>query len=59
MDFEYCYERREKVIIEEMTINFIDVASLIKTKLATNRPQDIVDAKKLKEGREAGEEDET
>ena len=50
VEFEDCYSKREKVSIESTTVNFIDLDSLIKTKLATNRPQDLVDAEKLKEG---------
>jgi hypothetical protein len=51
LEFEVCYSKREEVTIEDTTINFIDADSLIKTKLATNRPQDLIDAEKLKEGK--------
>ena len=33
--------------MEGVAVNFIDIESLIKTKLATGRPQDEVDAAKL------------
>ena len=33
--------------MEGLKVNFINIASLIKTKLATGRPQDKVDASKL------------
>jgi len=55
LDFEDCYPKREEVSSEDTTINFVDVDSLIKTKLATNRPQDLIDANKLKEGKKGNE----
>lgn len=55
LDFEDFYPKREAVNIEDTTINFIDVDSLIKTKLATKRPQDLIDADKLKEGKKKNE----
>ena len=51
LDFEECYNQKEVVLVEKIKVNFIDVDSLIKTKLATNRPQDLIDAEKLKEGK--------
>ena len=47
VNFEECYAKREVVEIEGISINLIDINSLIKTKLATGRPQDKVDADKL------------
>lgn len=49
VDFEECYELREKVDFDGLKVDFIDVNNLIKTKLAAGRPQDKVDADKLKE----------
>ncbi len=48
VNFEECYTKREVVDVEGVSVNLIDVESLIKTKLATGRPQDKVDAEKLK-----------
>lgn len=47
LNFEECFSKKEISTFEDIPINFIDVDSLIKTKIATNRPQDQVDAEKL------------
>lgn len=49
VDFEECYEVRENVDFDGLKVDFIDVNNLIKTKLAAGRPQDKVDAEKLRE----------
>jgi predicted nucleotidyltransferase len=49
LDFESCYAQREITNLDGLNIAFIDFDSLIKAKLAAGRPQDKVDAKKLKE----------
>lgn len=51
LDFENCFEKREEVSFEGVPINFIDIDSLITAKLSANRPQDIVDVGKLREGK--------
>lgn len=47
VDFEECYAKKKVIDTEGVAVNFIDIESLIKTKLATGRPQDKVDAAKL------------
>lgn len=54
VDFEECYEVRENVDFDGSKFDFIDMNNLIKTKLAAGRPQDKVDAEKLKEKLENG-----
>jgi predicted nucleotidyltransferase len=49
LDFETCYAQRETTNLDGLDISFLDFDSLIKAKLAAGRPQDKVDAKKLKE----------
>lgn len=51
VDFETCYEKCEKVTFEDVQIYFIDSDSLLKTKLATGRPQDLLDVDKLRESK--------
>lgn len=47
VDFETCYPLRVEANIEGTTINFIDLESLKKTKLATGRFQDLADLEHL------------
>jgi predicted nucleotidyltransferase len=49
LDFETCYAQKEITHIDGLQIAFLDFDSLIQSKLAAGRPQDKVDAKKLKE----------
>lgn len=49
LDFETCYDQKEIMNLDGLEIAFLDFDSLIQSKLATGRPQDKVDAKKLKE----------
>jgi hypothetical protein len=49
LDFETCYAQRETANFEGLDIAVLDLDNLIKSKLNAGRPQDKVDAKKLKE----------
>ena len=49
LDFETCYDQKEIMNLDGLEIAFLDFDSLIQSKLAAGRPQDKVDAKKLKE----------
>ena len=49
LDFETCYAQKEVLNLDGLEISFIDFDSLIQSKLAAGRPQDKVDAKKLKD----------
>lgn len=53
LDFETCYATREKLDLEGISVNFLDVESLIKTKRASGRMQDLADVEKLEAGRSA------
>ena len=46
--FEAAWANRENVSVEELAIPFISKADLIKTKEASGRDQDLIDAKKLR-----------
>ena len=46
--FESAWENREKVQLEGLVILFISRADLIKSKEASDRPQDLIDAKELR-----------
>lgn len=47
IDFETCYESKEQVAIDHITVNFIDLENLIKTKRASNRTRDRSDIEEL------------
>lgn len=49
MDFNECWKRRVLAELDELTLNFISVADLIENKERTARPQDLLDAKSLRE----------
>jgi hypothetical protein len=49
LDFETCYAQREIANFDGLDIAMLDLDNLIKSKLNAGRPQDKVDAKKLKE----------
>lgn len=48
--FETAWANREMVEVEGLAIPFISKADLIKTKEASGRDQDLIDAKKLRKG---------
>lgn len=47
IDFETCYESGEQVIIDNITIKFIDLENLIKAKKASGRTRDLADVEEL------------
>jgi len=47
IEFETCYQSRKQVIIDDLTINFIDIENLKKNKKASARPQDLADLDNL------------
>jgi len=47
VNFEHCYASRIQVPIEEVTVNFIDLDNLKKTKRAAGRMQDLADLENL------------
>lgn len=47
VDFMDCFEKREKLIIDHLEVNFIDLKNLIKTKRASGRMQDLTDVENL------------
>ncbi|MDF1591911.1 MAG: hypothetical protein P1P89_10385 [Desulfobacterales bacterium] len=47
IDFESCYESREQVIIDKITLNIIDLESLIKSKQASGRTRDLAGVEEL------------
>ncbi len=48
MNFSECWHRRESVEIGEFTIYYISIPDLIENKERAGRPQDLVDAQKLR-----------
>lgn len=47
IDFETCYESREQIRIDNITIKFIDLENLIKAKKASGRTRDLADVEEL------------
>ena len=47
VDFESCYASRVPVVIDGVTVNFIDLENLKKNKKATGRLQDLADLENL------------
>ncbi len=47
IDFETCYESKEQVIIDNITVNIIDLENLVKAKKASNRTRDLADVEEL------------
>jgi hypothetical protein len=47
IDFETCYKSREQTIIDNITVNIIDLENLIKTKKASKRTRDLADVEEL------------
>jgi hypothetical protein len=48
VDFESCYVSCVEVVIDEVTVNFIDLDNLKKNKRAAGRLQDLADLENLK-----------
>ncbi len=47
VDFETCYTSRVQVVIDDVTVDFIDLDNLKKNKKAVGRLQDLADLEKL------------
>jgi predicted nucleotidyltransferase len=47
IDFETCYESKEQVTIDHISVNIIDFENLIKSKKASNRTRDLADIEEL------------
>lgn len=47
VEFERCYESRVEVVIEGVTVNFIDLENLKRSKRAAGRLQDLADLENL------------
>jgi len=47
IDFDTCYESKEEVLIDDISINIIDLKNLIKGKKASNRIKDLADIEEL------------
>lgn len=47
VDFETCYASRVEVVIDDVTVNFIDLENLKKNKQAAGRLQDLADLENL------------
>jgi hypothetical protein len=47
VNFENCYASRVQVVIDNITVNFIDLDNLKKNKKATGRLQDLADLENL------------
>ncbi|MBK9312713.1 MAG: hypothetical protein IPM55_00460 [Acidobacteria bacterium] len=47
VNFKECYEVKFEVLIDETTVNFIDIENLKKNKKATGRLQDLADVENL------------
>lgn len=47
INFENCYASRVQVVIDNITVNFIDLDNLKKNKKATGRLQDLADLENL------------
>ena len=49
MDFTDCWSRRKVVQMSDLSINYISASDLIDNKERTGRPQDLIDAKNLRQ----------
>ncbi len=47
VDFESCFASRVEAVIDEVTVNFIDLDNLKKNKRASGRLQDLADLENL------------
>ena len=52
MEFPACYDQRQEVTFENISINFIDLNNLIKSKELAGRKKDLVDVEELKKQKE-------
>lgn len=52
LEFEPCWRNRRALDIGGTTVNFLDLTDLLTAKLAAGRPQDLLDAAKLKKALE-------
>jgi hypothetical protein len=48
INFASCYKDKQAVPIDDITVNFIDLENLKKSKKASARPQDLADLENLK-----------
>ena len=48
VDFETCFEARAVIIVDNITVNLIDLEDLKRNKRAVGRPQDLADLDNLK-----------
>ncbi len=48
IDFQTCYETRVEVVIDDITVNFVDLENLKKNKRAVGRLQDLADLENLR-----------
>ena len=48
IDFENCYSSKVEIIIDDISVNFIDLENLKTNKKATGRLQDLADIENLK-----------
>ncbi|AOX02227.1 hypothetical protein BJP34_24785 [Moorena producens PAL-8-15-08-1] len=49
IDFETCYQAKIEVIIDDISVNFIDLDNLKKNKQASGRLQDLADLENLQD----------
>ena len=47
IEFESCYQTKNQIIVNGLTINFIDIENLKRNKKASARPQDLADLDNL------------
>lgn len=47
IDFETCFQAKEQFVIDDVSINIIDLENLIKAKNASNRTRDLADIEEL------------
>ena len=52
IDFETCFHAKERVVIDDIQINIIDLKNLIKAKKASNRARDLAEIEELSKTRE-------
>ena len=48
VDFESCYKTKKQLLVDGLSIDFIDIENLRKNKKASGRPQDLADLDNLK-----------
>ena len=47
IDFETCYESKKQLVVDNITINIIDLENLLKAKKASGRTRDLADVEEL------------